>query len=62
MPAPVLLAVQIALALGLVAWMVTGFTPLPGRWLRWRMFCRATLTIITLPGTAQDGPGHRQAP
>ncbi|MFJ8860527.1 hypothetical protein ACIRD8_19095 [Streptomyces sp. NPDC102451] len=31
--------------------MITGFTSLPGRWLRWRMFCRATFTIIGLTGT-----------
>ncbi|MGW2720430.1 hypothetical protein [Streptomyces sp. NPDC001492] len=31
-------AVQIAVTLGLVAWVITGFTPLPGRWLRWKMF------------------------
>lgn len=30
-----LFAVQIAVAL--VAWMITGFTALPGRWLRWEM-------------------------
>ncbi|MFF4363491.1 hypothetical protein [Streptomyces sp. NPDC001604] len=34
----VLSAVQIAVTLGLVAWVITGFTPLPGRWLRWKMF------------------------
>ncbi|MFD4865260.1 hypothetical protein [Streptomyces sp. NPDC058412] len=51
----VLSAVQIAVTLGLVAWMITGFTPLPGRWLRWKMFCRATFTIITLTGTTKDG-------
>jgi hypothetical protein len=34
--------------------MITGFTRLPGRWLRWRMFCRATFTVITLTGT-KDG-------
>jgi hypothetical protein len=51
----VLSAVQISVTLGLVAWMITGFTPLPGRWLRWRMFCRATFTIISLTGTTKDG-------
>ncbi|MFJ8028797.1 hypothetical protein, partial [Streptomyces sp. NPDC096311] len=51
----VLTAVQIAVTLGLVAWMITGFTPLPGRWLRWKMFCRATFTIVTLTGTTKDG-------
>ncbi|MFD9562183.1 hypothetical protein [Streptomyces sp. NPDC059994] len=55
MPTSVLSAVQIAVTLGLVAWMITGFTPLPGRWLRWKMFCRATFTIITLTGTTKDG-------
>jgi hypothetical protein len=51
----VLSAVQITVTLGLVAWMITGFTPLPGRWLRWKMFCRATFTITTLTGTTKDG-------
>lgn len=55
MHASVLPAVQIAVTLALVAWMITGFTPLPGRWLRWKMFCRATFTIITLTGTRPDG-------
>ncbi|MFC8431909.1 hypothetical protein [Streptomyces sp. NPDC057253] len=31
--------------------MITGFTRLPGRWLRWKMFCQATFTIVTLTGT-----------
>ncbi|MFF7415708.1 hypothetical protein [Streptomyces lydicus] len=44
MHATVLSAVQIAVTL--VAWMITGFTRLPGRWLRWKMFCRATFTIV----------------
>ncbi|MET8676073.1 hypothetical protein ABZW18_00310 [Streptomyces sp. NPDC004647] len=47
----VLSAVQIAVTLALMTWMITGFTRLPGRWLRWKMFCRATFTIITLTGT-----------
>ncbi|MEU9267251.1 hypothetical protein AB0E04_17625 [Streptomyces sp. NPDC048251] len=47
----VLSAVQIVLTLALLAWMITGFTPLPGRWLRWKMFCRATFTIVQLTGT-----------
>lgn len=55
MPPFVLSAFQIAVTLGLVVWMVTGFTPLPGRWLRWKMFCRATFTIISLTGTTEDG-------
>ncbi|MFD7444052.1 hypothetical protein [Streptomyces sp. NPDC059909] len=46
--------VQIAVTIGLVAWMITGFTRLPGRWLRWKMFCRATFTVVTLTGT-KDG-------
>ncbi|MFI0968328.1 hypothetical protein ACH4S8_44395 [Streptomyces sp. NPDC021080] len=48
----VLSAAQLAVTTALVAWMVTGFTR---RWLRWRMFCRATFTIITLTGTTKDG-------
>ncbi len=55
MPSSVLSAVQIAVACALVAWMITGFTPLPGRWLRWKMFCRATFTIVSLTGTTKDG-------
>ena len=51
----VLSAVQIAVACALVAWMITGFTRLPGRWLRWKMFCRATFTIVQLTGTTRDG-------
>ncbi|MFC7983586.1 hypothetical protein [Streptomyces sp. NPDC057336] len=38
----VLPAAQIMLTLALMAWVITGFTPLPGRWLRWQMFYRAT--------------------
>ncbi|MFJ9929093.1 hypothetical protein ACIRU5_24075 [Streptomyces misionensis] len=48
-------AAQIAVTLTLVAWVITGFTPLPGRRLRWKMFCRATFTIISLTGTTKDG-------
>ncbi|MEV3875429.1 hypothetical protein [Streptomyces sp. NPDC049906] len=48
-------AAQIAATLALTIWMITGFTPLPGRWLRWRMFCRATFTVVTLTGTTEDG-------
>lgn len=55
MPPSVLSAVQIAVACALVAWMITGFTSLPGRWLRWKMFCRATFTIVSLTGTTKDG-------
>lgn len=54
MPAPALSMVQLALTTLLVAWMITGFTSLPGRWLRWKMFCRGTFTIVTLTGT-KDG-------
>ncbi|MGW1767592.1 hypothetical protein ACWCQL_26480 [Streptomyces sp. NPDC002073] len=55
MPETVLPAAQIAATLALIAWMITGFTPLPGSWLRWKMFCRATFTIIQLTGTTKDG-------
>ncbi|MGA4867179.1 hypothetical protein ACPB9J_31560 [Streptomyces lavendulocolor] len=55
MHVPVLPAVQIAATAALMAWMITGFTRLPGRWLRWKMFCRATFTIVTLTGTTKDG-------
>ncbi|MEU6379516.1 hypothetical protein [Streptomyces sp. NPDC046909] len=48
-------AVQIAVTVALVAWMITGFTRVPGRWLRWKMFCRATFTVISLTGTTKDG-------
>ncbi|MFE0200615.1 hypothetical protein ACFW0I_33400 [[Kitasatospora] papulosa] len=51
----VLSAVQIAGTIALVAWMITGFTALPGRWLRWKMFCRATFTIVQLTGTTKEG-------
>ncbi|MEE1794551.1 hypothetical protein PUR28_27895 [Streptomyces sp. BE308] len=51
----VLSAAQIAVTAALVAWMITGFTRLPGRWLRWQMFCRATFTVISLTGTTKDG-------
>ncbi|MFE2936569.1 MULTISPECIES: hypothetical protein [unclassified Streptomyces] len=50
----VLSAAQTAVTLAVVAWMITGFTPLPGRWLRWKMFCRANFTIVVLTGT-KDG-------
>ncbi|MFE3504599.1 hypothetical protein ACFXPX_32805 [Kitasatospora sp. NPDC059146] len=45
----VLSAAQITVAPALAAWMANGFTNRPGRLLRWRMFCRATFTIIILP-------------
>jgi hypothetical protein len=47
-------AAQLAVTATLVAWMITGFTRLPGRWLRWKMFCRATFTLVSLTGT-KDG-------
>ncbi|MGW2501844.1 hypothetical protein ACWCXL_12130 [Streptomyces sp. NPDC001588] len=53
----VLPAAQLAATVVLIAWMITGFTPLPGRWLRWKMFCRATFTIVELVGTKN---GHTQ--
>ena len=55
MPHFVLPAAQITLTLALTAWMIIGFTPLPGRWLRWKMFCRANFTVITLTGTTTEG-------
>ncbi|MFJ3164323.1 hypothetical protein [Streptomyces kanasensis] len=55
MHASVLPAAQYAATGALTVWMITGFTPLPGRWLRWKMFCRATFTIVTLTGTTTDG-------
>ena len=45
---------QIAVTAALVRWMISGFTSRPGLWLRWKMFCRGTFTIITLTGT-KDG-------
>ena len=54
MPPSVLPAAQLAVTAALVAWMITGFTRLPGRWLRWKMFCRATFTIVSLTGS-KDG-------
>ncbi|MEV6781204.1 hypothetical protein [Streptomyces sp. NPDC051098] len=54
MPTCVLTAAHITATLALAAWMITGFTRLPGRWLRWKMFCRATFTIVHLTGT-KDG-------
>ncbi|MDH6545212.1 hypothetical protein [Streptomyces sp. SPB4] len=47
----VLSAAQITATLTLVTWMITGFTSRPGRWLRWKMFCRANFTVISLTGT-----------
>ncbi len=38
----VLPAAQTVLTLALMAWVSTGFTPLPGRWLRRKMLCRST--------------------
>ncbi|WP_371801552.1 hypothetical protein OHA38_43330 (plasmid) [Streptomyces sp. NBC_01732] len=51
MPGSALPAVQLAVTVALAAWMTTGFTRLPGRWMRWKMFCRATFTIVSLTGT-----------
>ncbi|MGC2996961.1 hypothetical protein ACPF8X_00735 [Streptomyces sp. G35A] len=31
--------------------MISGFARLPGRWPRWRMFCKGALTIVALTGT-----------
>ncbi|MGW2692308.1 hypothetical protein ACWC3Y_10655 [Streptomyces sp. NPDC001296] len=50
----VLSDLQLAMTAALVAWMATGFTRLPGRWFRWKMFCRATFTVVELTGT-KDG-------
>ncbi|MET9322013.1 hypothetical protein ABZX75_17730 [Streptomyces sp. NPDC003038] len=55
MHVPVLSAAQIAATAALIGWMIIGFTRLPGRWMRWRMFCRATFTIVTLTGTTKEG-------
>lgn len=43
MPESVLSAAQLTITGTLVVWMITGFTRLPCRWLRWKMFCRANL-------------------
>ncbi|MCX4554314.1 MULTISPECIES: hypothetical protein [unclassified Streptomyces] len=53
-PSFVLPAAQLAVTGALVGWMASAFTRLPGRWFRWKMFCRATFTIISLTGT-KDG-------
>ncbi|MEV8396737.1 hypothetical protein [Streptomyces niveus] len=55
MPQTVLPAAQLAATAALVGWMVLGFTSRPGLWFRWKMFCRATFTLITLTGTTRDG-------
>ncbi|MFD5728437.1 hypothetical protein ACFWMT_20410 [Streptomyces sp. NPDC058368] len=55
MPELVLPACRLAATLALTAWMITAFTPRPGRWLRWKMFCRATFTVVSLTGTTPDG-------
>lgn len=57
MPESVLSAAQLTVTGALVTWMITGFTRMPGRWLRWKMFCRATITIVTLTGTRN---GHTE--
>ncbi|MEU0413887.1 hypothetical protein ABZ307_39710 [Streptomyces griseorubiginosus] len=53
----VLSAAQLTVTGTLVLWMISGFTSLPGRWLRWKMFCRATFTIVTLTGTKNGHTG-----
>lgn len=45
---------QFAVTAALLGWMISSFTPHPGRWLRWKMFCRARFVIIMLTGT-KDG-------
>jgi hypothetical protein len=54
MPAALPTAAQLAATAALVAWMVTGFTRRPGRWMRYPLFSRATFVIIELTGT-KDG-------
>ncbi|MFE6892065.1 hypothetical protein [Streptomyces sp. NPDC057694] len=55
MPASLLPPAQIAVTIALAGWMLTRFfTNVPGRWMRWAMFCRANFTIATLAGT-KDG-------
>ncbi|MFF8601868.1 hypothetical protein ACF065_27610 [Streptomyces sp. NPDC015232] len=51
MPTSILSVVEAAVTLALIIWMGIGFTRRPGRWLRWKMFCRANFTITTLTGT-----------
>ncbi|WP_089107892.1 hypothetical protein [Streptomyces hyaluromycini] len=52
MPAALLTAAQFAATAALAAWMTTGFTRRPGRWMRYPLFSRATFVIITeLTGT-----------
>ncbi|MFJ2095526.1 hypothetical protein ACIOEW_40935 [Streptomyces sp. NPDC087901] len=55
MPELVLPTCQIAATLALTLWMISAFTTRPGRWLRWKMFCRATFTVVSLSGTTKDG-------
>ncbi|MFE4703079.1 hypothetical protein ACFRIC_38990 [Streptomyces sp. NPDC056738] len=51
----VLSAAQLGVTVALVAWMITGFTRLPGRWMRWRMFCRATTDgSVIVPGLPES--------
>ncbi|WP_216586568.1 hypothetical protein [Streptomyces brasiliscabiei] len=54
MPPALPTAAQLAVTLALVAWMITGFTRRPGRWMRYPLFSRATFVIVTLTGT-KDG-------
>ncbi|RKN11009.1 DUF1173 family protein [Streptomyces radicis] len=35
--------------------MLVGFSRRPGRWMRWKMVCHGTFTIVTLTGTTRDG-------
>ncbi|MET8829595.1 hypothetical protein ABZX40_27635 [Streptomyces sp. NPDC004610] len=55
MPATLLSTAQAAVTAALAAWMVTGFTPRPGRWMRYPLFSRGTFVIIDLTGTLPDG-------
>ncbi|MFJ3310476.1 hypothetical protein ACIPSA_47430 [Streptomyces sp. NPDC086549] len=54
MPAALPTAAQLAATAALMAWMITGFTRRPGRWMRYPLFSRATFVIIDLTGT-KDG-------
>lgn len=54
MSAALLPPAQLAVTAALVAWMITGFTRRPGRWMRYPLFSRATFVIISLTGT-KDG-------
>ncbi|EDY55567.1 MULTISPECIES: hypothetical protein [Streptomyces] len=60
MPAALPTAVQLPATAALVAWMVTGFTRSPGRWMRYLLFSRATFVITDLTGT-KDGHSEPDA-